>query len=51
MGGCGFNRLAMSLSDVSYLSVMVFKIIFVSAAAAGLQMHDSASLYELMNVS
>ena len=51
VGGCGSNLLAMSLSDVSCLSVMVFKIIFMSAVAAGLQMHDSASLYELMNVS
>ena len=51
VGGCGSNRLAISVSDASCLSVMVFKISFLSAAAAGHQMRDSASLYQLMNVS
>ena len=49
--GCGSSRLAISVSDNSCLSVMVFKISFVSAAAAGCQMRDSASLYEVINVS
>ena len=49
--GCGSSRLAISVSDTSCLSVMVFKISFVSAAAAGRQMRDSASLYEVINIS